>query len=33
LRERGCVANVTSFGRSGLSDFVIQRVTAVIIAR
>lgn len=26
------VTNVTSFGRSGLSDFVIQRVSAVIIA-
>ncbi len=26
------VTNVTSFGRSGLSDFVVQRVTAVIIA-
>jgi succinate dehydrogenase / fumarate reductase membrane anchor subunit len=26
------VTNVTSFGRSGLSDFVVQRVTAVVIA-
>jgi len=26
------VTNVTSFGRSGLSDFVLQRVTAVILA-
>jgi succinate dehydrogenase / fumarate reductase, membrane anchor subunit len=26
------VTNVTSFGRSGLSDFVVQRVSAVIIA-
>jgi succinate dehydrogenase / fumarate reductase membrane anchor subunit len=26
------VTNVTSFGRSGLSDFVIQRVSAVVIA-
>ena len=25
------VTNVTSFGRSGLSDFVVQRVSAVII--
>lgn len=25
------VVNVTSFGRSGLSDFVVQRVSAVII--
>ena len=35
--DRACgsvavVTNVTSFGRSGLSDFVIQRVTAVVIA-
>lgn len=26
------VTNVTSFGRSGLSDFVLQRVSAVILA-
>jgi succinate dehydrogenase membrane anchor subunit len=26
------VTNVTSFGRSGLSDFVVQRVSAVVIA-
>ena len=26
------VTNVTSFGRSGLTDFVVQRVTAVILA-
>ncbi len=26
------VTNVTSFGRSGLSDFVVQRISAVIIA-
>ncbi len=26
------VTNVTSFGRSGLSDFLLQRVTAVILA-
>ncbi len=26
------VTNVMSFGRSGLADFVIQRVTAVILA-
>jgi succinate dehydrogenase / fumarate reductase membrane anchor subunit len=26
------VTSVTSFGRSGLSDFVIQRVSAVVIA-
>jgi succinate dehydrogenase membrane anchor subunit len=26
------VINVTSFGRSGLSDFVVQRVSAVVIA-
>jgi len=26
------VTNVTSFSRSGLSDFVLQRVTAVILA-
>ena len=26
------VTNVTSFSRSGLADFVIQRVTAVILA-
>ena len=26
------VTNVTSFGRSGLSDFVVQRASAVIIA-
>ena len=26
------VTNVTSFGRSGLYDFVIQRISAVIIA-
>ena len=26
------VTNVTSFSRSGLSDFVIQRITAVILA-
>jgi len=26
------VTNVTSFGRSGLSDFVLQRVTAVVLA-
>ena len=26
------VTNVTSFGRSGLADFVMQRVTAVILA-
>ena len=26
------VTNVTSFSRSGLSDFVIQRVSAVVIA-
>ncbi len=26
------VTNVTSFSRSGLSDFVVQRVTAVVIA-
>ena len=26
------VTNVTSFGRSGLSDWVIQRVSAVILA-
>jgi succinate dehydrogenase / fumarate reductase, membrane anchor subunit len=26
------VTNVTSFGRSGLSDFVVQRVSAVVLA-
>ncbi len=26
------VTNVTSFGRSGLSDFLVQRVSAVILA-
>ena len=26
------VANVTSFSRSGLSDFIVQRVSAVILA-
>ena len=26
------VTNVTSFGRSGLSDFILQRVSAVILA-
>ncbi len=26
------VTNVTSFGRSGLSDFLLQRVSAVILA-
>jgi succinate dehydrogenase / fumarate reductase membrane anchor subunit len=26
------VANVTSFSRSGLSDFIVQRVTAVVLA-
>ncbi|MFA5494638.1 MAG: succinate dehydrogenase, hydrophobic membrane anchor protein [Porticoccaceae bacterium] len=26
------VTNVTSFGRSGLSDWLVQRVTAVILA-
>ena len=26
------VTNVTSFGRSGLSDWLLQRVTAVVIA-
>jgi len=26
------VTSVTSFGRSGLSDFVVQRVSAVVIA-
>ena len=26
------VTNVTSFGRSGLSDFVLQRVSAVVLA-
>jgi len=26
------VTNVTSFGRSGLSDWLVQRVTAIIIA-
>ena len=25
------VVNVTSFGRSGLSDFVVQRLTAIIL--
>ena len=25
------VTNVTSFGRSGLSDFIVQRVTALIL--
>lgn len=25
------VVNVTSFGRSGLSDFVVQRLTAVVL--
>ena len=28
----GMVANVTSFSRSGLADFVVQRVTAVVLA-
>ena len=27
----GVVVNVTSFGRSGLSDFVVQRLTAVVL--
>ena len=26
------VTNVTSFSRNGLSDFVLQRVTAVVLA-
>ena len=28
----GMITNVTSFGRSGLSDWLLQRVTAIVMA-
>ena len=31
-RSMAVVTNVASFGRSGLSDFLLQRITAVILA-